>query len=60
MSSAVEKVNENLGHVKKRMLISRRQVVLLWQVVSTGVVLLHYLYLLSSYLKRDFEKSEGK
>lgn len=37
---------------------SRKQAVLLWQVSLAGVILLHCLHLLSSYLKRDFEKSK--
>ena len=54
----MEKVNENFGYVKRRIMNSKRQAVLLWQLSLAGVILLHYLHLLNPYLKRDFEKSE--
>lgn len=63
LSSTVEKVNENCGHVKRkkvnmRIMKASWQVVLLWQVPLEGLILLDDFYLLSPYLKSDFEISE--
>lgn len=63
LSSTVEKVNENCGHVKRkkvnmRIMKASWQVVLLWQVPLEGMILLDDFYLLSPYLKSDFEISE--
>lgn len=59
----MEKVNENRGHGKRRIMNTRImntswQVVLLWQVPLAGVILLDDLYLLSPCLKSDFKISE--
>lgn len=63
LSSTVEKVNENHGHGKRRIMNMRImntswQVVLLWQVPLAAVILLGDLYLLSPQLKSDFKISE--
>lgn len=63
LSSTVEKVNENRGHGKRRIMNMRImntswQVVMLWQVPLAAVILLGDLYLLSPQLKSDFKMSE--
>lgn len=63
LSSTVEKVNENCGHEKRKIMNMRImntswQVVLLWEVPPAGLILLDDLYLLSLYLKSGFEISE--
>lgn len=64
-SSIVEKVNENCGHEKRKIMNMRImntswQMVLLWQVALAGLILLDDLYLLSLYLKSDFEIPEKR